>query len=139
MYFSYSVFGGEFDYQVVGQSHDLPRVEGRSSKDGSIVKRSVDHKECNVFSELLRIITNRNGQRDRTKGVYFSPSKPNESGVGRAQLFSVNPHLLECRVVEDISRASIVDQDLVCVVISYSYANNECIIMRVVETSGIFF
>ena len=82
MYFSYSVFGGEFDYQVVGQSHSLPRVEGRSSKYSSIGKRAIDHKECNIFSELLRIITNRNGQRDCTKGVYFSPSKPNELGVG---------------------------------------------------------
>ena len=28
---------------------------------------------------------------------------------------------------------------LVCVVVSYLYANDECIIMRVVETLSIFF
>ena len=30
-------------------------------------------------------------------------------------------------------------RDLVCVVVSYPYANDECIVMWVVETSGIFF
>ena len=91
MYFSYSVFGGEFDYQVVGQSHDLPRVEGRSSEDGIIGRRVVDNKECNIFSDLLRIITNCNGKCDCTEGVYFSPFEPNEWGVGQDQLFSVHP------------------------------------------------
>ena len=87
----------------------------------------------------MRIITNRNRQCDRIEGVYFSPSKPNERGIGWDQLFFVNPHLLECQVVEDISRASIVDQGPVCVVVSYPYANDECIVIWVVETSGIFF
>ena len=129
MYFSYSVFGREFDHQVVGQSHSLPRVEGRSSEDGIIGGRAVNNKECNIFSDLLRIITSRNEQRDHIEGVYFSPSEHNEWGVGRDQLFSLNPYLIKCRVVEDISRASVVNQDSVCVVVSYSYAKDECIVM----------
>ena len=88
---------------------------------------------------MLRIITNRNWQHDHTKGIYFSPSKHNKWGIDRDQLFSINPFLLERQVVEDINRASVIDQDTVCVVVSYPYANNECIVMRVVETSGIFF
>ena len=87
---------------------------------------------------MLRIITNCYGQCDCVKGVYFCPSKPNEWGVGWDQPFSVNPHLLKCRVVEDVSGASVVNQDPMCVIISYSYANDECIVMWVVETSSIF-
>ena len=65
--------------------------------------------------------------------VYLSPFEPDKKGIGWDQPFSVHPHLLECQVVEDVSRASVVDQDSVCVVISYPYANDECIIMQVVE------
>ena len=47
--------------------------------------------------------------------------------------------LLERWIVEDISKASVVDLDPVCVVFSYPYVDDECIVMRVVETSGIIF
>ena len=96
---------------MVGRSYDLPRVEGRSSEDGIIGRRVVDNKECNIFSDLLRIITNCNEQRDYAKGVYFSPSEPDEWGIGWDQPFSINPHLLERQVVKDVNRASVVDQD----------------------------
>ena len=123
---------------MVGRSYSLPRVEGRSSKDGIVGGQAVDNKECNILSDLLRIITNCYGQCDCVKGVYFCPSKPNEWGVGWDQPFSVNPHLLKCRVVEDVSGAFVVNQDPMCVIISYSYANDRCIVMWVVETSSIF-
>ena len=138
-YFSYSVLGGEFDYQVVGRSYGLPRVDGRSFEDGIIGGRAVDNKECNILSDFLGVITNRYGKRDYVEWVYFCPSEPNEWGVGRGHPFFVNPHLLECRVVKDVSRVFVVNQDPICVVGSYLYANDECIIMRVVETLSIFF
>ena len=53
-------------------------------------------------------------------------------------MFSLNPHLLERQVVKDISRAPIVHKDLVGVVVPYSYANYERIVVWVVETLGIF-
>ena len=95
MYFSYFVLGGEFDHQLVGRSYGLPWVKGRLSEDGIISGQAVDNKECNIFSDLLKVITNRNGQRDGTDEVYFSPSKTNEWGIGRDQPFFVNPHLLK--------------------------------------------
>ena len=42
-------------------------------------------------------------------------------------------------VVKDISKDSVVDQDLVCVVVSYLYASDECIVMQLVEMLSIFF
>ena len=82
VYFSYSVLGGEFDHQVVGRSYGLPRVEGRSSEDGIIGERAVNNKECNILSDLLKVIMNRYGQRDCVEGIYFYPSEANEWGVG---------------------------------------------------------
>ena len=87
---------------------------------------------------MLRIITNCHKQHDYTKGMYFCPSKPNKQGVGLDQPFSINPYLLEHRVVEDVSGASVVNEDLVCIVVSYPYVDDECIVMQVVETSSIF-
>ena len=54
-------------------------------------------------------------------------------------MFSINPHLLERREVENVYRASVVDQDLVHVIVPYLDANDKCIIMRVVKMSGILF
>ena len=54
-------------------------------------------------------------------------------------MFSIDPHLLECWVVENVCGTSVVDQDPVCVIVSYSDANDECVVMRVVKTSSIFF
>ena len=90
MYFSYSVLGGEFDHQVIGQSYSLSRVEGRSSEDGIVGRRVIDNKEYNILSDLLRIITNCYRQRDCVKGVYFCPSERNKWGIGWVQPFSVN-------------------------------------------------
>ena len=61
----------------MSKSH-LSRVKGRSSEDSIIGGRAVYNKECDIFTDLLRVITNRNGQRDCTEGVYFSPSETNE-------------------------------------------------------------
>ena len=99
------------------------------SDDNIIGGQAVDNKEGNILSDLVGVITNRYGQHDYIKGVYFFPSEPNEWDVGRDQPFSINLHLLERRVVEDVSKASIVDQDSMCVVVSYPYANDECIVM----------
>ena len=41
-------------------------------------------------------------------------------------------------IVEDVNGPSVVNQDPVYVVVSYSYANDECIVMWMVETSSIF-
>jgi len=54
-------------------------------------------------------------------------------------MFSVDPYLLECWVVENVCGTIVVDQDSVCVIVSYSDANDECVIMWVVKTSSIFF
>ena len=54
-------------------------------------------------------------------------------------MFSVNLHLLERREVENVYGASVVDQDLVHVIVPYLDANDECIIMRVVKMSSILF
>ena len=44
-----------------------------------------------------------------TERVYFRSSKINEWCIGRYKPFSLNFHLLKCLVIEDISRASIVN------------------------------
>ena len=54
-------------------------------------------------------------------------------------MFSINSHLLEHREVENVYGASVVDQDLVHVIVPYLDANDECIIMRVVKMLGILF
>ena len=46
--------------------------------------------------------------------------------------------MLECQVVEDISRAPIVHKDPVDVVVPYPNANYKRIVVWVVETPGIF-
>ena len=74
-----------------------------------ISRRTVDNKECNILSDLLKVITNCHGQCDRTEGVYSHSSEPNERFIGRYELFSLDPHLLERRVIENISRASIIN------------------------------
>ena len=66
-----------------GRSYNLLRVKGRLFEDSIIGRRAINDQERNVFSALLRIITNRNGQRDCTKGVHFSSFEPDERGVGR--------------------------------------------------------
>ena len=71
--------------------------------------------------------------------MYLYSFEPNKWGVGWNQPFSLNPHLLEYRVVEDISGAPIVYEDSMSVVVPYTYANHKCIILRVVETLCIFF
>ena len=49
----------------------------------------------------------------------------------------VDPHLLECRVVEDVDRTPIIYKDLMGVVAPHSNANHERIVVRVVEMPGI--
>ena len=76
---------------------------------GIVSRRTVDNKECNILSDLLKVITNCHGQCDRTEGVYFRSSEPNERCIGRYEPFSLDPHLLERRVIKDISKASIIN------------------------------
>ena len=51
-------------------------------------------------------------------------------------MFSVNPHLLKCRVVKNVCGAFVVHQDPVRVIVPYPDANDKCIIMWVVKTSA---
>ena len=81
-YFSYFILGKEFDHQVVGRSHSLPRVKGRLSYYGIVCRQAIDNKGFNIPSDFLRIITNCHKQHDCAEGVYFYPSEPNERGVG---------------------------------------------------------
>ena len=67
---------------MVGRSYNLSQVRGRLFEDSIIGERAINDQECNVFSALLRIITNCNGQRDYTKGVHFSSFEPDKGGVG---------------------------------------------------------
>ena len=75
---------------------------------GIVSRRIVNNKECNILSDLLKVITNCHGQCDCTDGVYFHSSEPNEWCIGRYESFSLDPHLLERRVIKDISKASII-------------------------------
>ena len=54
-------------------------------------------------------------------------------------MFCVDPHLLERWVVENVCGTSVVNQDPVCVIVSYSDANDERVVIRVVKTSSMFF
>ena len=76
---------------------------------GIVSRRTVDNKECNILSDLLKVITNCHGQCDRTEGVYFRSSEPNKWCVVWYESLSLNPHLLERWVVENINRASIIN------------------------------
>ena len=42
----------------------------------------MDNKECDIPSDLLKIVLDCYRQCDRAKGVYFRSSKPNEWSVG---------------------------------------------------------
>jgi len=59
-------------------------------------------------NDLLMVITNHYGQCDRADGVYSYSFEPYEQGVSRNQPFFLNSHLLERRVIEDVSRAPVV-------------------------------
>ena len=137
-YLSHSILGGEFDHQVVSGRYSLSQVKGKLTQDGVVSEQTINNQKLDIFGDLLRVITNRHEQSDHTEGVYSCSSKSNEQSVGWNQLFSFNPHLLECWVVEDISRALIVYKDPVGVVVPYPYANYEHIVVWVVETSSIF-
>ena len=69
--FLYPVLNGEFNHQVIGWSYDLPWVKGWSSYDGIIGGGAIDNKECNIFSDLPRVIPNCYRQCDHAKGVLF--------------------------------------------------------------------
>ena len=75
---SYSILNGELDHQMIGRSHGLPRIEGRPTQYGIVSRQTVDNKECNILSNLLRVIIDRYGQCNCTEGVYFRSSKPDE-------------------------------------------------------------
>ena len=58
MHLFYSVHGGELNHQVIGRSHGLPQIEGRPAYYGIVSRQTVDDKECNFLSNLLRVIAN---------------------------------------------------------------------------------
>ena len=88
---------------MVGQSYSLLRVEGRSSLDGIVSRQVVDHMECYVLSDLLGVVANGYGQCNCAKGEYPCSSETSKQSVCRNQLLSINPHLLERLVVNDVS------------------------------------
>ena len=110
-----------------------------SSYDGIVSGGAINSKECNIPSDLLRIISNCHNQCDCAERVYFCSSKPNEWRIGWNQTFFVDPHLLKRWVVENVHGASVVNQDPICVIVSYLDANKERVVMRVVKTSSVFF
>ena len=109
MHLSYIVFGGELDHQVIGWSHGLPWIEDRLAQYGIVSGRAVDDKESNILSDLLRVISYRHEQYNFSNGIYFRSSESDEWCIGQYELFFFDSHLLEHRVIEDISRASIVN------------------------------
>ena len=111
-YLPHSVLNGEFDYQVVSWCYSLPRVKGRPTQDGVVSKQTIDNQEQDIFGDLLRVITNCYNQSNRAKVVYTRSSESNERCGGWNQPFSLNPHLLERQVIEDINRSPIVHKDL---------------------------
>ena len=70
--------------------------------------------------------------------MYLCSSESDKWQVDWNQLFPINPHLLECEVVEDVGRTLFIYKDLVGVVVPHFNANHERIVMRVVEMPGIF-
>ena len=121
-YLSHSVLSKEFDHQVVSGRYSLSRVKGRLTQDGVVSGQIINNQERDIFHDLLRVITNRHKQSNHAKGVYAHSSKSNERCVGWNRPFSLNPHLLECQVIEDISRAPIIRKDSGGVVVPHSYA-----------------
>ena len=91
-----------------------------------------------ILGDLLKVITDHYEQSDRSKGVYPCSPESNEWRVGWNQPFSLNPHLLECQVIEYISRAPVVYKDLVSIIVPNTYAYYRCIVVWVVEMSCIF-
>ena len=138
-YLSYSILGGEFNHQVIGWSHDLPWVKGKSAQYGIVGKWAINNKECNILTNLLRVVADRHGQCDRVEKVDTCSSKPNEWHISWYESLSFDLHLLECRVIEDISRTSIINQDPVSIIVPYPNTNNECIVVWVVEMTNVFF
>ena len=81
------------------------------------------------FGYLLRVITDCYGKSDHIEGAYSFSFESNEWRISWNHPFSLNPHLLERRVVEDISRASIVYKDSVSVVVPNPYPNYKRIVV----------
>ena len=75
LYLSHSVFGGEFDHQVISWCYGLPWVKGKLAQDGVVGGRAIDNQEGDILGNLLRVIIDRYGQGDWTEGVYFCSSK----------------------------------------------------------------
>ena len=85
--------------------------------DGIVSGQTVNNREGDILGNLRGVVINHYGQSDRTEGIYSCSSESNEWCVSWNQLFSPNPHLLECQVVEDICRALIIYKDPVSVVV----------------------
>ena len=86
----------------------------------------------------MRVITDYYRQSDHIERVYSCSFKFHKWCIGRNQPFSLNSHLLEHLVVEDISKAHIVLKDLVGVVVPYPSANYVRFVVWVVEMPSIF-
>ena len=94
---------------MVGLCRCLPGIKSEPHEDGIVGGQAVNHKECYVPSDLLRIVACYYRYCDRVQGKHPYSSKPNEQSVRWDQSFSINPHLLERRVVQDVGRAAVVD------------------------------
>ena len=70
--------------------------------------------------------------------MYSCSSESDEGCINWDQPLSINCYLLERWVVKDVSRAPIIHQDPVGVVVPYPYVNYKCIVVWVVEMPGIF-
>ena len=122
-YLSHSVLSWELDNQVVSWSHDLPWVKGKTAQDGAVGGQIINNQEGDILSNLLRVVTNHYWQSDRTEGMYSCSSESDEGCINWDQPLSINCYLLERWVVKDVSKAPIIHQDPMGVVVPYSYVN----------------
>ena len=67
---------------MVGRRYNLPRVKGRSPYDDVVCRGAIDNRECNIFSDLLRIVSDCYRQDDYAEGIYFCTPKSNKWSVG---------------------------------------------------------
>ena len=79
-----------------------------TTKDGVIGRWAINDKEIDLLNELLRVHPDGYWQSNSSNEKDLGAIKSYEQHVWELVTFSVDPHLLECRVVEDIYWAPVV-------------------------------
>ena len=65
-YFSHFVLSGKVDHQMVGWGDGLPWIQSRATQYGVVCGWTINNQECDILGDLLRVITDRYGQNDRS-------------------------------------------------------------------------